>query len=135
MKALVLDSEAISQLARAAKGEKPCVVHTSLLAAVQADAPVLVPAVVLAEQYRGAPHDAQIDSLLARRRSITVVPTDRSLAKSVGNLLAKHQLGSEHHVDATVVAVAAGGGVILTSDPGDIARLAADLIGVVVEPL
>jgi hypothetical protein len=54
------------------------------------------------------------------------VSTDRSLARRVGHLLASAGWGSEHHVDATVVATCAtaGGGVILTTDTSDLATLA-----------
>ena len=94
-------------------------------------------AAVLAEQYRGARHDQLVDSCLSRWTSIQVAGTDRSLARRVGNLLGRHGLGSEHHVDATVVAtaLAAGGGLILTSDPRDLERLADGLVGVQVKAI
>jgi len=139
MRALILDSEAISRLARdkwttAETGD----VHAFLTAAIDRMAPVRVPAAVLAEQYRGVGFDQQVDSLLSRYKdTIKIVDTDRELARFVGNLLARHGRGSQDHVDATVVATAArlGGGVILTSDQGDVAALADGLPGVSVEPL
>jgi predicted nucleic acid-binding protein len=109
-----------------------------LVAALRTQSPVLVPAAVLAEQYRGARFDQPIDAFLSRyREAVTVVDTDRPLARVMGNLLAQHQLGTAHHVDATVVATAAraGGGVILTADPRDIEPLAAGLPAVFVVKL
>ena len=88
----------------------------------------MVPAAVLAEQYRGGRHDQVLDACLGRYPGITVIDTDRPLARQIGHLLARQARGSQHHVDATVVAVAlaCGGGVVLTSDPDDLAALADD---------
>ena len=135
MRTLVLDSQAISDLARAKDGALPSVVLSALKAALLADSDVFVPAAVLAEQYRGGRHDQLVDSCLSRWTSIQVADTDRSLARRVGNLLGRHGLGSEHHVDATVVAtaLAAGGGLILTSDLRDLERLADGAVGVLVK--
>ena len=135
MRALVLDSEAISGLARE-RGDGA--LHAFLTAAVATMSPVRVPAAVLAEQYRGGGYDQTVDALLSRHRgALKVVDTDRDLARAVGNLLARHGRGTQDHVDATVVAAAIrlGGGVILTSDPVDIAALADGIPGIVVEPL
>ena len=126
MKTLVLDSEAISRLARARGGAARGTVYEWLCAAERMSAEVVVPAAVLAEQYRGAGYDQAIDACLTRYPGIHVIDTTRSLARRIGNLLANVKAGSEHHVDATVVAVALaqGGGVILTSDVDDLSRLA-----------
>jgi len=65
---------------------------------------------------------------LARYPGIEVKDTTRSLARTIGAILARAGLGSAHHVDATVVAVGVtspGAAVILTSDPDDITLLAA----------
>jgi len=132
MSALVLDSEGVSRLARRGPGTAVGIAHAALAAALRSNCPVLIPAAVLAEQYRGGRYDQPIDAFLARHgQAITIVDTDRALARAVGNLLARHQLGTAHHVDATVVAVAAraGGGVILTADPDDIVPLAAGVSG------
>jgi predicted nucleic acid-binding protein len=106
-------------------------------AAANSGRAVVVPAAVLAEQYRGGRHDAPVDSCLRRYDGIRVVDTTRPLARAVGNLLARAGLASEHHVDATVVAaaIAYGGGVILTSDVDDLKKIAAGNINVVVEPV
>jgi hypothetical protein len=139
VKALILDSEAVSQLARAVTSQnRPSSrLRSALEAAAVARAEVLVPAAVLAEQYRGGPYDQTTDSFLARHPHIQIVVTDRDLARKVGNLLARKNLGSTHHVDAAVVAVAAEAriAVIFTGDPDDIRPLAADYPGIRVEPI
>jgi hypothetical protein len=55
----------------------------------------------------------------------------------VGTILHAAQAGSADIVDAHVVALAveAGGGLVLTSDPADLERLTAPYPGVVVERL
>jgi len=136
MSALVLDSEAFSALARArTEGARPPRLHAALVSALASDADVLVPAAVLAEQYRGGRHDQITDSFLARYPFVTIVDTDRKMARLIGNILARVGLGSTHHVDASVVATAivAQGGVILTGDPDDLIRLTAGIPGVRVE--
>jgi len=136
MSALVLDSEAFSALARARSvGARPPRLHAALVAALATDADVIVPAAVLAEQYRGAKHDQIADAFLARHPFITVIDTDRRLARIVGNILARAGLGSAHHVDATVVATAvlAHSAVIVTGDPNDLKKLAAGLPGIRIE--
>ena len=124
MSALVLDSEALSSLARNSVHERT--VRAALAAAIDEAAEVAVPAAALAELYRGGHHDQAVDSCLAREGGISIVPTDRSLARRIGHLLAAVHRGSQHHVDAAVVAVcaAAGGGVVLTADVKDISALA-----------
>lgn len=123
MSALVLDAEALSALARGGSREQS--VRAALVAALSEASDVVVPAAVLAELYRGGGHDQAVDACLAREGGIAVAPTDRSLARRIGHLLAAVARGSEHHVDAAVVAVcaAAGGGVVLTGDPGDLSEL------------
>lgn len=123
MSCLTLDAEALSSLARGGRHE--ATVRAALAAALAEGVDVLVPAAVLAECYRGSRYDPAIDSCLSRRGGIGVVPTDRPLARRVGHLLASADRGSEHHVDATVVATCAtaGGGVILTADAADLTAL------------
>ena len=128
MRALVLDSAAVSVLSRYSQQTPEFAqAHAFLTAAVRTGSPIRVPAAVLAEQYRGRPYDQAIDAFLSRQKAwVKVVDTDRDLARVVGNLLARHHRGSADHVDATVVATASrlGGGTILTSDSGDIEVLA-----------
>jgi hypothetical protein len=74
---------------------------------------VIVPAAVLAKQYRGRGHDQRVDAFLSRWQSIKVLDTDRA-------------------VDATVAAagLASGGAVVLTSDPDDLGRISDGIPGI-----
>lgn len=123
MSALVLDAEALSSLARGGAHERT--VRAALVAALAEASDVIVPAAVLAELYRGGRHDQAVDSCLARDGGIGVASTDRALARRIGHLLAAAGRGSDFHVDGAVVAVcaAAGGGVVLTGDTGDLTEL------------
>lgn len=125
MTALVLDAEALNALASGGPGEAR--VRAALTAAVNQSAAVVIPAVVLAELYRGGAHDQRVDACLARQGGVEVAGTDQGLARRVGHLLAAAGLGSAHMADAHTVAVAItrGGGVVLTGDVADIERLAA----------
>ena len=91
----------------------------------------------LAELYRGVGRSQALDALLAREEpeGLLLRDTDRRLARLVGGLLAEAGLASAHLADAHAVAVAveAGGGLVLTSDPQDLVRLAAPYRSVVVE--
>lgn len=135
MSSLVLDAEALSSLARG--GHHEATVRAALAAAVAERTDVLVPAAVLAECYRGPHHDQAIDACLSRQGGIGVVGTDRPLARRIGHLLASAGWGSEHHVDATVVAVCAtaGGGLALTGDLTDLIALTPPGTGIVVRGL
>ena len=123
MSALVLDAQALSALARGGSHERT--VRAAMLAALAEAADVVVPAAVLAELYRGGGHDQAVDACLAREGGVAVAPTDRSLARRIGHLLAAAGRGSADHVDASVIAVCAagGGGVVLTADPNDLSVL------------
>jgi predicted nucleic acid-binding protein len=120
----VLDAEALSLLARGGPRERT--VRAALTAALAEEAEVVVPAAVLAQLYRGGGHDQAVDACLAREGGIAVAPTDRSLARRIGHLLAAAGRGSAHHVDAAAVAVCAGagGGLLLTGDTTDLSVLA-----------
>ena len=89
---------------------------------------VCIAAVTLAELYRGAGHNQQLDALLARELTdgLWLRDTDRTLARFVGGVMTQANAGSELIADAHVVAVAveAGGGLVLTGDPDDLRRLA-----------
>lgn len=124
-RAVVLDAEALSLLARRDRAGRMRV-RSSLHAAYRLGHLVLVPAVILAELYRGPHHNAVVDACLARETGIQVRDTDRALARTVGSVLAAAGAGSEDLADAHVIATAveAGGGVVLTGDPDDLARLA-----------
>lgn len=135
MSCVVLDAEALSTLARGGRHE--AAVRAVLTAAVLERIDVVVPAAVLAECYRGSGHDPAIDACLAREGGVGIVDTDRSLARRVGHLLAAARRGSEHHVDATVVASCAmeGGGLILSGDAGDMQALTPPGSGITVRGL
>jgi predicted nucleic acid-binding protein len=123
---LVLDSEALSALGEPTS-RRQTEVRAALHSAARLGRQVFVPAVVLAELYRGPFRNHMVDACLARETGLNVRDTDRKLAKLVGSALASAQLGSSHIVDAHLVATAAevGGGVILTTDSQDLSRLAA----------
>ena len=81
----------------------------------------------LVELYRGGGRDEAIDLELGRGYA-KVVTTGVRIARIAGHLLAAVGAGSEMAVDALVVATAIrlGGGLILTHDPTDLERLAAN---------
>lgn len=75
--------------------------------------------VVIAEAWRDARgRQANLARLL---RSVDVRPVDQRLGRMAGVLLGRS--GVSDAVDATVVAIAAQGDRILTSDPADIRKL------------
>jgi predicted nucleic acid-binding protein len=129
----VLDAEALSVLARP-HDDRGAEVRASLEAARRTDRQVLVPAVILAELYRGPGHNQVVDACLSRESAILVRDTDRSLARLVGGVLAAAGAGSEDLADAHVVAAAVetGGGVVLTVDVSDVQRLAASYSNITV---
>jgi len=125
-RSVVLDSEAFSALAgRSSPRQRE--VRAALAAAVRSRRDAIVPALVLAELYRGAGRSALLDACLSRETGLLIRATDRSFARLVGGILAGAGAGSERIVDAHVVAAAveAGGGLLLTTDVSDLARLAA----------
>lgn len=133
---VVLDSEAFNALAGPASVRKQRV-RRILRTANRLGREAVVPTLVLAELYRGRGHNQIVDACLARERaSLTARDTDRSLARIVGGVLAGASAGSAMIVDAHVVALAvdAGGGVVVTGDPGDLERLAGPYRHVTVEP-
>ncbi len=79
----------------------------------------VVPAIALAEAWRGGRRCARIAALL---KACTVEPLSEALARNAGEALSR--LPEVGVADACIVASAAGrGGAVLTSDPDDIARL------------
>lgn len=127
MAVLVLDSEALSALARPRQAvQRHQLVRAALRSAHQRNFAVRVPSAVLVELYRGGDTDAAIDSVLSRGFT-QVVTTGARTARIAGHLLAAAGAGSEFAIDALVVATAIrfGGGMVLTHDPDDLTRLAA----------
>ncbi len=122
---LAFDAEAFSALA-GRRSRRQQEVRAAIAAAVRLDRDVIVPAVVLAELYRGPHRSSLLDACLSRETGLLIRSTDRSFARLVGGVLAGARAGSELIVDAHVIAAAveAGGGIVLTSDPSDLGRLA-----------
>ena len=73
----------------------------------------------------------------AADKGLLLRDTDRNLARLIGAILAEARASSVLFADAHPVGVAveAGGGVVQTADPGDLARLAAPYRTVVIEDL
>jgi predicted nucleic acid-binding protein len=123
---IILDSEALNALAfpaqRAALNARA---RAILAVAREKGALIRIPAPVLAEVCRGERSDAAVNRLM-NSGAILVADLTRVIAQRAGQLLARHQLSSEHAVDAFVVATAAQyeRAVIATSDPADLRRLA-----------
>jgi predicted nucleic acid-binding protein len=118
---LVLDSQGLWSVATNTSEDATAALDLSRLAGV----PVIVPAVVLAETLRGSPEDARANQVL---KKLAVEPITDRLGRLAASLKgAAAMSGVEATIDALVVAVsiAYGGGIILTSDPDDINRLAA----------
>jgi predicted nucleic acid-binding protein len=123
---VVLDAGALAALGER-RGPRGLEVRAALRAAARLSREVVVPAVILAELYRGPRHNAMVDACLARETGIRVRDTDRPLARLVGGVLAAARAGSQHLADAHVIAAAVelGGGIALTTDAEDLGRLAA----------
>lgn len=128
---LVLDADGLDALAAALP---PPALRALLREALNRDRDVLVPAVVCAEVCRGAARTRRVEAAVARHRPdqgqrpmVAVVDTDFAFARQVGAVLHGAASGSVDLADAHVVAACAarGGGLVVTSDPDDIERLAA----------
>lgn len=128
MAVLVLDSEAVSALARPGQDrERHDRVRAAMRSAHGRNAPVRIPTAVLVELYRGQGFDEPIDHVVAQGFA-QVITTGARIARIAGHLLASIESGSELAIDALVVATAIrlGGGIVLTHDPSDLSRLAAN---------
>jgi predicted nucleic acid-binding protein len=89
--------------------------------AVEEGRRLLIPAVVVSQAWRDSRRQVQLGRFLY---SCEVVPVGFELAKAAGVLCGK--AGTRDVVDASVVTIAlACGAIVFTSDPEDIARLAA----------
>ena len=125
--ALILDSEALSALARPRSApQRHERVRAAMRSAQRRREPVRVPAATLLELYRGGGRDEAVDLELGRGYA-KVITTGVRIARVASHLLASIGAGSEMAIDALVVATAIrlGGGLILTHDPADLERLAA----------
>lgn len=127
---VVLDSQGLWAVARNDSDDARAV----LAASSQAGVPVLVPAPVLAEALYGDERDARVNQVL---KKLQIIPLNDVMARSAARLKRLAGMtGTAATVDAIVVATsaAAGGGVILTSDPKDI-RALADVADVRIRPI
>lgn len=132
----MLDSEALSSLARP-RGQRFAEIRAALEAARRLRREVLVPAVVLAELYRGPRLNQMVDACLSRETGLEIRETDRDFARLVGSVLAAARADSSTLVDAHCVAAAveAGGGVVMTGDRRDLEQLAAPYPHVHIAPI
>jgi hypothetical protein len=122
---LLLDSEAISAIAQGPAVRRDGV-WDQVAEMRRRELPVGTVAAVLAEVVRGHPRDAGVFAGLRRER-VQVHPVDTRIGVRAGQLLGNARVGSEHAVDAFIVADAdlAGGAVIATADTADLELLAA----------
>ena len=127
---LVLDAAGLESLSTARPPER----FRALLAeAHRRGREVLAPTLVCAEVARGRARTPALEAAVGRhhrnsaeRPAVRLVDTTFDLARQVGAILEAAKAGSERIVDAHVVAVCVsyGGGLVVTSDPSDIAELA-----------
>jgi len=127
---LVLDAVGLDALAAA---RPPDSLRALLAEAHRRGREVIAPTLVCAEVARGRTRTRALEAAVARhdrtrgeRPPLRLVDTDFDLARQVGAILEATGSGSECVVDAHVVAVCVpgGGGLVVTSDPEDIAHLA-----------
>ena len=128
---LVLDAAGLSGLSAP---RPPEMLRALLAEAHRRGREVITATLVCAEVARGRDRTRALEAAVARhdrgraeRPALRLVDTDFDMARQVGALLHATGSGSERIVDAHVVAVCLpyGGGLVVTSDPGDIAALAA----------
>jgi hypothetical protein len=128
---VVLDAAAFDVLDQPSGGD----LVTLLLRRVPHGVEARCAAVTLAEVCRTRGRTQRIEAALQRCRddhAITIVDTDKVLAKAVGRLLGEAGRDSCHLADAHVVALCADAdtAVVITTDPDDINHLASSLRGV-----
>ena len=114
---LILDAGAVIALAR-----NDARARAFVRRAIELDAEVRVPVVVLAETLRGTQRDAAVHRVL--NAVSDSAPIDEAVGRRAGALLGR--AARSDTVDAIVVAEAieAGGAEILTGDAGDLTALA-----------
>lgn len=122
---LLLDSEALSAVSHGPARRRDRV--RALIGEMRRrELPIGTVSAVLAEVIRGQRRDTGVFAGLRRER-VEVYPVDTRVGVRAGRLLGAAHAGSEHAVDAFIVAVAdlAGGAVIATVDTRDLNRFAA----------
>lgn len=122
--AYILDSGA---LIAAERGDRRLV--RRLVKAQVANIPVVTSSGAVAQVLRNPARQVALSRVL---RGVMESPLDREAARGIGPLLAR--TGTSDVVDAHVALLARPGDEILTSDPGDLAALAAGR-NVVVRPV
>lgn len=127
---LVLDSAGLDGLCQQ---RPPDGLRALLAEAHRQGREVIVPTIVCAEVARGTRRTRALEAAVQRhepgageRPPLRLVDTHFSLARQVGAILHATSSGSDRIVDAHVVAccIGPGGGLVVTSDPGDILELA-----------
>ena len=126
---LILDSGAVIALSRNDQRAR-----AALAAAWEAGVEMSIPSVVVAETVRGSARDAPVNRIVRAVGEVTAA--DERIGRTAGALLGATRSDATV-VDAVVVAsaVALGGGVVLTGDPGDLEPLASDHPEVVIRTL
>lgn len=118
---IVLDAGALIHVEGNPRGR----VYGACRDALDSGTRALLPAVVLAQVWRGSSRQAPVAML---RRMCKPLPFTDDVAEAVGRLLAL--AGTSDVVDAAVVIAAVSHNcAVLTSDPGDLGKLA-DAVGV-----
>ena len=118
---IVLDAGAVIHVESNPRGR----VYGACRDVLDAGTPALLPTVVLAQVWRASPRQAPVAML---RRMCKPIPFTEDVAEAVGRLLAL--TGTSDVVDAAVVIAAVSHNcAVLTSDPGDLGKLA-DSVGV-----
>ena len=116
-RSLILDSGAVIALSR---GDRT--VRKVLEAAQEAGGEVIVPPVVVAQTIRGGPGDTRINRLL---QTVWVPFVGKRVAIAAGRLLGGAGLSDAADAQVMAEAIRSGPSILLTSDPDDMARLAA----------
>lgn len=116
---LVLDAQGLVKLATG-----DAAVRARVQKALQRRSQVVTAPSTLAEVLRGGPRDVPVHRAL---RNVTVTPLTKDLGRKAGELLGETGMsGHSFTVDSLLAAVALAQprpAVLLTSDPGDMARL------------
>lgn len=118
MARLILDSGGVIAITR---GDARAA--AALRMAVERGEDVIVPPVVVTETLRGGSRDAPVNRLL---RVARVPFVGARLGRGAGALLGASGLTDAADAQVMAEALRSGPAVLLTSDPGDMARLGAD---------
>jgi predicted nucleic acid-binding protein len=117
-RSLILDTGAVIALTR---GDRK--VRALVAAAREEGGAVVVPPIVVTQTIQGGRTDAAIHRLL---RGVWVPFVGKRLAQAAGELLGAAGLGDAADAQVMAEAIRSGPSILLTSDPDDMSRLAAD---------